>query len=37
MFEQLSDRLEGAIKKLRGLGKITESNVVEAVRDVRMA
>jgi len=37
MFEQLSDRLEGAIKKLRGLGKITESNVADAVRDVRMA
>lgn len=37
MFDQLSERLEGAIKKLRGHGKITEANVAEAVRDVRMA
>jgi len=37
MFDQLSERLEGAIKKLRGLGKITEANVAEAVRDVRLA
>ncbi len=37
MFDQLSERLEGAIKKLRGHGRITESNVAEAVRDVRLA
>ena len=37
MFDQLSDRLEGVFKKLRGHGKITESNVTEAVREVRLA
>ena len=32
MFSQLTDKLEGAFKKLRGLGKITESNITEAMR-----
>jgi signal recognition particle subunit SRP54 len=37
MFEALSDRLEGAWKKLRGQDKISESNIKEAVREVRRA
>jgi signal recognition particle subunit SRP54 len=37
MFDSLSDRLEGVFKNLRGQGKITEANVKEAMRDVRMA
>ena len=37
MFSQLSDRLEGTFKKLRGLGKISEKNVTDALREVRMA
>ena len=37
MFEKLSDRLEGVFKKLRGHGKLTEDNVREAMREVRMA
>jgi signal recognition particle subunit SRP54 len=37
MFSLLSDRLEGVFKKLRGLGKISESNVQDAMREVRMA
>ncbi len=37
MFETLSDRLEGVFKKLRGQGRITESNIDEAVREVRLA
>jgi len=37
MFDTLSDKLDQTIKKLRGLGKITERNVDEAVRDVRLA
>ena len=37
MFNQLSDSLEGAFKKLRGQGKITEKNVSDAMREVRMA
>jgi signal recognition particle subunit SRP54 len=37
MFEALADRLEGAWKKLRGQDKITESNIQEALREVRRA
>jgi signal recognition particle subunit SRP54 len=37
MFETLSDRLEGVFKKLRGHGRITEGNIEEAVREVRLA
>ncbi len=37
MFENLSDRLNGVFKKLRGHGKLTEENIQEAMREVRMA
>jgi len=37
MFEQLSDRLQKAIKFLRGEGKITEKNMAEALRMIRLA
>ncbi|MBL9175091.1 MAG: signal recognition particle protein [Verrucomicrobiales bacterium] len=37
MFESLSGRLQGVFRNLRGLGKISESNVSDALRDVRMA
>jgi len=37
MFESLSERLEGAFKNLRGHGQITETNVKDAMRDVKMA
>jgi signal recognition particle subunit SRP54 len=37
MFSILSDRLEGAIKKIRGQGALTEENVSEALREVRRA
>ncbi len=37
MFENLSDRLEGAFKKLRGHSKLTEENMAEAMREVRSA
>jgi signal recognition particle subunit SRP54 len=37
MFEALSDRLESAWKTLRGQDKITESNIKDAVREVRRA
>ncbi|MCC8023116.1 MAG: signal recognition particle protein [Clostridiales bacterium] len=36
-FEGLSDRLENAFKKLRAKGKLTEADVKEAMREVRMA
>ncbi len=37
MFESLTDKLELTFKKLRGQGKITEKNIEEALRDVRLA
>jgi len=37
MFENLTDRLEGVFKKLRGHGKLTEENIQESMREVRMA
>jgi signal recognition particle subunit SRP54 len=37
MFETLSDRLEGVFKKLRGQGRISERNIDEALREVRLA
>ncbi|MBW6519999.1 MAG: signal recognition particle protein [Desulfoarculaceae bacterium] len=37
MFENLTDRLEGVFKKLRGHGKLSEENIQESMREVRMA
>ena len=37
MFESLSDKLESAFKKLRGHGKLTEGNIEEGLKDVRLA
>lgn len=37
MFESLTDKLELTFKKLRGQGKITEKNIDEALREVRLA
>jgi signal recognition particle subunit SRP54 len=37
IFEGLADRLQETFKKLRGHGKLTESDVNEAMREVRMA
>ncbi|EPR41671.1 Signal recognition 54 kDa protein [Desulfovibrio sp. X2] len=37
MFESLGDRLEGVFKKFRGQGKLTEENVGEGLREVRLA
>jgi signal recognition particle subunit SRP54 len=37
MFESLSDRLESAWKSLRGQDKISETNIKDAVREVRRA
>ena len=36
-FESLSDKLAGAFKKLRQKGKLTESDIKEAMREVKMA
>jgi len=37
MFDSLSDKLEGVFRRIRGTGKLTEANIEEAMRDVRMA
>ncbi len=37
MFEGLQDRLEGIIHKAKGYGKITEENISEMLREVRVA
>mgnify|MGYP003300520890 CR=1 FL=1 len=36
-FEGLSDKLQNAFKKLTGKGKLTEQNIKDAMREVRMA
>jgi signal recognition particle subunit SRP54 len=36
-FDLLADKLQGVFKTLRGYGKLSESNVADAVREVRLA
>jgi signal recognition particle subunit SRP54 len=37
MLENLTDRLQGVIKNLRGQARLTEENISDAMREVRMA
>ncbi len=37
MFEYMGDRISNAIKNIRGMGKITEDNINDAMREIRMA
>src|SRR5437867_2718559 len=37
MFESLGEKFDSLLRKLRGQGKITERNIEEALRDVRLA
>jgi signal recognition particle subunit SRP54 len=37
MFDSLSGKLQNAFRNLRGLGKISEANVSDSLREVRMA
>ncbi len=37
MFEYMGDRITNAIKNIRGMGKITESNINDAMKEIRMA
>ena len=37
MFDNLSDRLLTTVKRLRGQGRLTEDNIKDTLRDVRMA
>jgi signal recognition particle subunit SRP54 len=37
MFDNLTDRLGGVLNKLRGQGRLTEDNIKETMREIRMA
>jgi signal recognition particle subunit SRP54 len=37
MFDQLSEKLRGTIKSLSGRGRLTEANIADAMREVRIA
>ncbi len=37
MFDNLSDKLEGAFKTLKGDGKLTEINIAQSVKEIRRA
>lgn len=37
MFSQLSEKIQGVLKDLRGQGRISESNIAAALREIRLA
>ena len=37
MFEALSDRFDGIFKRLRGRGRLSEADVDEVLREIRLA
>ncbi len=37
MFENLGDRLQSALNKIKGYGKITEDNISDVTREIRLA
>ena len=37
MFDRLSSRLQSVVRNLRGFGTISEKNIQEALREVRLA
>ena len=37
MFDSLSDKLHAVFKKLRGESRLSESNIAEAMREIRLA
>ncbi|MGD0959529.1 MAG: signal recognition particle protein [Methylomonas sp.] len=37
MFDNLTDRLSGTLKKLKGHGRLTETNIKDSMREVRLA
>lgn len=37
MFDSLSEKLDSAFKKLKGHGKLTENNIADGLKEVRMA
>lgn len=37
MFDQLTDKLEATFKKLRGVGKLTEDNIKDGIRELKLS
>ncbi|MCX7959447.1 MAG: signal recognition particle receptor subunit alpha, partial [Deltaproteobacteria bacterium] len=37
MFENLTEKFTGVIKRLKGEGKISESNIQEAIKEVKLS
>lgn len=37
MFEYMGDRISNALKNIKGMGRITEENISDAVREIRIA
>ena len=37
MFEYMGDRISNALKNIKGMGKITEENINNATREIRIA
>ena len=37
MFDNLTSRLSGTLQNLSGRGQLTQDNIKEAIREVRMA
>ena len=37
MFDTLSDKLQGVFKKLRGQAILTEANITEVMREIRLS
>ncbi len=37
MFEYMGDRISNAIKNIKGMGKITEENISDAIKEIRIA
>ena len=37
MFEYMGDRISNAIKNIKGMGKISEDNIADAIKEIRMA
>lgn len=37
MFDYIGDRLSNALKNIKGMGKITEDNIKDAIREIRLA
>ena len=37
MFSSLTDKIDGVLKKLRGAGVLKEQDVVQALKEVRLA